>query len=182
MSLVESVKSDWRRHFGTTPPITYVLKLQLADHWVRIHSLPHSQRYASNELEYNEILNRHRAIVNYFVCEGEPLHILSNFLDDKGILARQFAWEPYGHIPDPEVEDDPVIFECKVTKIIWEKNQLDTAFKAAADDEARIILITNRALIAPYDGGIDIIFVNMEEKQWFRRLFKDWLPTTISGL
>lgn len=53
----------WERRWPRPAPLSYVLRAEYADQWVRFHSLPESKRYAENETEYDEILLRHRAVL-----------------------------------------------------------------------------------------------------------------------
>src|SRR5215475_15612067 len=52
----------WERHFGALPPVGHLLRQALPPRWMRIHSLPGSQRYAEGNLEYVELLSRHNQI------------------------------------------------------------------------------------------------------------------------
>jgi hypothetical protein len=49
----------WERHFGALPPVGHLLRRAIPPRWMRIHSLPGSQRYAEGDLEYVELLSRH---------------------------------------------------------------------------------------------------------------------------
>ena len=49
--------------WGNCRPVSYELRSCLHDRWVRFHSLPGSQRYASNDDEYAELLRRHKTVI-----------------------------------------------------------------------------------------------------------------------
>lgn len=53
----------WERLWPGAEPLGHVLRVEYADRWVRVHSLPESKRYADSAAEYDEILRRHRTIL-----------------------------------------------------------------------------------------------------------------------
>ncbi len=72
----------WQGTYSNCPMISSQLRHVFPQRWVRFHSLPESKRYAENENEYNTILQRHNAVLDYLAKSGESLWLISTELGD----------------------------------------------------------------------------------------------------
>ncbi len=59
---MENIKSWWRSFYGAAMPISHILREEIPDRWMRIHSLPESKRYADTSGEYSLLLSRHNEV------------------------------------------------------------------------------------------------------------------------
>jgi hypothetical protein len=67
---VDTAGLGWAAAWGDCPPVSYLLRGCLHDRWVRFHSLPGSQRYASNDDEHAEIMRRHVTVLAELLEHG----------------------------------------------------------------------------------------------------------------
>jgi hypothetical protein len=65
-----TVWDAWKRHFGDLPPVGHLLLQALPLRWICIHSLPDSQRYAEEEVEYAELASRRIAAALGMLASG----------------------------------------------------------------------------------------------------------------
>lgn len=76
--------------FGELPPVGHVLRSAIAERWLRIHSLPHSKRYAETEPEYDELLRRHNELALEVLGPRNPallvLHAWGNAADFSSVF------------------------------------------------------------------------------------------------
>lgn len=65
-----------------------------------------------------------------------------------------------------------------------EKNEHNDLLKKIADDEVRAFMISfeQNIIIAPYDGGIDIIIFNDAKRNELINKYNDWLSPRADGL
>lgn len=68
------LQARWDTAWGDCRPVSYDLRNCLPDRWVRFHSLPGSQRYASNDDEYAELMRRHQTVLAELL-EHDPLAV-----------------------------------------------------------------------------------------------------------
>ncbi len=59
------------------PPVAHQLKFDLADRWVRIHSLPGAKRYADTADEREQILMRASAVLTYLSGESPEVVLVT---------------------------------------------------------------------------------------------------------
>jgi hypothetical protein len=65
-------KQYWQQTFTQSPPVGYILRSRYSERWMRLHTLPHSKRHPENEMEYQEVLRRHNALLDEILQEGHP--------------------------------------------------------------------------------------------------------------
>lgn len=180
----------WERTWPRAEPLGHALRVEYADQWVRFHSLPESKRYAENEVEYDEILRRHRTVLR--ALQG------SAGIADLFVIAADWGWRdlaagwsrrkvsgawPWriGQVDD----DDPDTGR----NYYWAASglrdaEVDSLLLAAADDEGRFIIGAPDLgwLYCPYDGGADALLPSAAERDALKQRHADWLSAHPQGL
>jgi hypothetical protein len=72
---------NWQRAYPETPPINYLFKSRLPKRWARIHSLPDAKRYPESNAEWDVLLKRQNAVIDYLVQQGAPITGVWNWLE-----------------------------------------------------------------------------------------------------
>ncbi|NKB26467.1 MAG: hypothetical protein GKR99_02440 [Rhodobacteraceae bacterium] len=166
MSALQSIDfaQVWLRFFGETPPLAHVLRHDFFECWTRFHALPEAKRYADTDDERAIVLCRANKLAT--ACFGERTRI----------------WVATGHFTDLPAEDDDITVRMNITKAMtwvdcsdreedqsemtffavafdWKPHALDNLFVEIANFQERAILFSQetRTVLAPYDGGFDII-------------------------
>jgi hypothetical protein len=190
-----SLDDDWNARWGVrgVRPIGHQLRTTAKENWVRFHSLPGSQRYANSDAEYAELLHRHNTVIDELVAESASPDVLAFTcawsdtepvvaLNDEISTARPGAvW--WTSVP-PERTDD-VWNHIYVESLIWVPGVLDDLIRLAADDVVIDVIIAPADLawlVAPYDGGFDVIAATPYKRRELRRRHREWLSTHPQGL
>lgn len=190
----EEFNSYWKYKYPDAFPINHELKLIYPDRWFRIHSLPESKRYAENDSEYQIILHRQNTLINDLL--GYNTEIIISF----GLYMDDLSNDNYKELTDfgvfdkvqsislhkerPKEYEDEMYYDIYIKGDQWEMNSKNELLKAIADDEIRAMLIcpSNDCIIAPYDGGVDIIVYSTEKRDELKLKYKDWLSEREDGL
>lgn len=184
----------WNQNYPEALPINYELKTVYPDKWFRIHSLPESKRYAENETEYSIILNRQNSLINDLI--GDSTNIIISF----GLYTDDLSNDSYKELTDfgefdkvqtislhkerPDEYEDEMYFDIYIKSDQWRRNSKNEILKAIANDEIRAMIIcpSKGCIIAPYDGGVDIIVDSTEKRDNLKRKYKEWLSERKDGL
>ena len=184
----------WNKEYPESLPINHELKLVYPDRWFRIHSLPESKRYAETEEEYKIILDRQNQLINELI--GEESEVAISF----GLYRRDSTNVNYKELTDfgefqkvlridlqkerPEAYLDEMYFDIYVKTEKWENGKRDEILKAIADDEIRAMFVSpsKKCVIAPYDGGVDIIVDSTEKRDRLKAKYKNWLSDREDGM
>jgi hypothetical protein len=86
----------WTEHWGEALPISYRLRDQFGDRWVRFHSLPQSKRYPDGELEFEVLLGRHNAVIHELVEDSSEPDVVN-------VITASWSDDDLAHRRDPEV-------------------------------------------------------------------------------
>ncbi|WP_452225817.1 DUF3885 domain-containing protein [Lacinutrix cladophorae] len=162
--------------------------------WLRIHSLPESKRYAESEEEYQIILNRQNELISNLIGENSDIIIATG----------QYEWETTNKLSTeiveysnfdkvrtidlhkiyPEEYDENDFFGVYITSGVWRKNNKNELLKNIADDEFRAMFVCPKrnCIVAPYDGGMDIIVDTQEKRDELKTKYKDWLSERKDGM
>lgn len=194
----EQFNNFWNSTYPDTIPISHYFKLDYADRWFRIHSLPESKRYAEDEQEWEILLDRQNKIITELLGNNSSVLLVTgeSFLEGFTELhpleeAKSIAGITFVlldsidlHKLSPEQYEPGQIYRPMFSKLIWQQNKFDNLLKEIATDELRafFISIDKECIVAPYDGGIDIILKDEETKNIYKIKYKEWLSTTQSGL
>ena len=184
----------WNKEYPESLPINHELKLVYPDRWFRIHSLPESKRYAETEEEYKIILDRQNQLINELI--GEESEVAISF----GLYRRDSTNVNYKELTDfgefqkvlridlqkerPEAYLDEMYFDIYVKTEKWENGKRDEILKAIADNEIRAMFVSpsKKCVIAPYDGGVDIIVDSTEKRDRLKAKYKNWLSDREDGM
>ena len=193
----EEFKTFWTLTYPDTIPISYLFKKDYSERWFRIHSLPDSKRYAETENEWGILLKRQNQIITDIFGENEKILLVTgeyNWDENATFNADEEAvFKPYDFI----LLDNIDLFDFKsenynkgdfykpaFAETIWNLNQHDKLLKEIANDNLRafFISINKSVIVAPYDGGIDFVFKNIQTKDFYKNQYKNWLSERVDGL
>jgi hypothetical protein len=169
----------WQAHYPDSFPISYSLKWQFPKRWVRFHSLPESRRYAADQAQSDELLMRQNTIIKALIPYGHRIEIVFSQLEPECHLFQSYNLTPLGAFPDAAAE---MPMQAWLMSDIWEEGGLDIPLLMVAGDQARAIIMGPDCLIAPYDGGIDVIASDAFTAHALRRQFLDWASSREDGL
>jgi len=188
---VEEFDLFWRTNYPRTSPLPHLFKLDYKARWLRINSLENSKNRPANNSDWITLLERQNKVITDLVgnksliygITGEynfgknpdtPEFLTVKELKDfkftalKAVDMKKVSWEEYrvGQTYLPYL-----------TEFIWEKHSFDPLLKAIAVDDMRMffVSVTKKCLIAPFDGGIDIIVDTPHLKNYFKTKYKNWL-------
>ena len=183
----------WNKEYPDSLPIGHEIKSP-QKRWFRIHSLPNSKRYAETESEYKIILDRQNQLIKDLIGEGSEIFITF------GLYTNDITNNNYKKLTDfnkflkittfdlheerPEYYEKGVFLDIYVMIDTWKKDQKNELLKAIADDKimAMIICPSKKCLIAPYDGGVDIIVDSENYRNQLKLKYKNWLSKRDDGL
>ncbi|MEP4052116.1 MAG: hypothetical protein ABJN22_07720 [Litorimonas sp.] len=178
----------WRQQFADIPPVGFLLRQNLPENWARFHALPLSKRYADTEDETAIILNRANSLMRDLFVGSNEIWLASSrpdqapntisyepqrFVEEKFNLPRLFSWQ------DPTDEPDArATWSTCADRIPWRNGCLDQTFKKIADEEEYGIILTShdmKTVLAPYDGGFDLIIFDSHRKHELVQKYLEWL-------
>ncbi len=177
----------WNKEYPKSLPINHELKLVYPDRWFRVHSLPESKRYAESADEYKIILDRQNQLIDDLL--GEETEVAISF----GLYTNDITNENYKELTDfgefqkvltvdlqkerPEEYEDEMYFDIFVKIEFWKRESRNEILKAIADDEIRamFVSVSKKCVIAPYDGGVDVIVDSTEKRDRLKAKYRDWL-------
>jgi hypothetical protein len=185
----------WKSNYSATFPLGYEVVAENPEKRFRIHSLPLSKRYADTEAEYQIILDRQNELFDAVIGEGTDIILLfctfTNDLSNKNYVGiRDYSDFKLTETLDlnkkcPE-EEYPKGFSMRIfiKSEKWKKGNRDKILKQIADDEIKVLFIcpSKKRIIAPYDGGIDVIMENETKRNEFKLRYKKWLSYREDGL
>ena len=183
----------WKATYPEASPIGHELKWVYADRWFRIHSLPGSKRYADTEEEYGILLARQYQLIEELIGEGTEVAIvlglyenditLANYARLSDIEAFQRVWTIDLAKERPHQYDHDISLDICVKVENWERGRRDEILKAIADDEIRAMIVcpARRCIVAPYDGGVDVIVETEASRNRWKERFRGWLSPREDG-
>ncbi len=178
----------WDRNWSRADPLGYELRIAYDSQWVRFHSLPDSKRYAETRAEYDEILRRHRIVLDELLggAESTGLQVIAadwSWSDvaagwSKRLLPGAWPW----HTSEPDDDGTGQHFFWASTGL--SDLQIDALLLAAADDRCRFLIGAPDLewLYCPYDGGADVLLSSATERDAIRARHHDWLSSHPGGL
>lgn len=185
----------WHEHYPGAPPVGYLLRDAFPERWFRIHSLPEAQRYAVTPWEHRELLRRQNALITRLIGDGGHLVLLRTGYSD-GPLPRRPDGGP-GRLPPPGRrllgipagdDDDGTpgwYTHTFMGNHAWRPGSMNDLLRLVAREELTGVLfvgVERPCVIAPYDGGVDVILASEEERDRERSAHAAWLSPYPSGL
>lgn len=184
----------WDKNYPESNPIGHELKSVYPNRWLRIHSLPESKRYAQSDDEYQIILNRQNKLISELIGENSEIIIVSGQYEMERTKTVSTELSEYGkfekcrtielHKIYPAEYEDDFCYDVYFRPDIWKRNSQNELLKNIADDEFRAMLVCPKmnCIVAPYDGGMDIIVESKEHRDELKTKYKDWLSEREDGL
>lgn len=180
----------WETNWGGEP-VGSDVKFRFADRWVRFHSLPNSNRYADDEVEYAEIARRHSVIVDELrgTTGGSDLLLIAEDYDARdsfsGWVAKALpAAQLWREVPRDDSLDDPAR-SFWITPFFQSMDEIAAVLRNVADDAGGSIIVSDRTLgwlYHPYDGGGDAIAPTAAVRDELRARHPEWLSSRADGL
>jgi hypothetical protein len=195
----DQFKEFWESNYPETIPISHFFKHDYPDRWFRIHSLPESKRYAEDKQEWNILLHRQNTIITDLLGNGVPFFIVtgdysySNSTDVSTFLNAETALKRLAFFPlytidmnklNPAEYEKGTIYRPVIAKETWTPGTFNSLLKNIANDNLRAFFIGvhQECLIAPYDGGIDLILKDKSKKEFYKSKYQEWLSKREDGL
>jgi hypothetical protein len=185
----------WKKEYPDAFPINHELKYVYPERWFRIHSLPESKRYADSKSEYTTIFSRQNKLMLDLVGDGTEVITAFGIYQGDDIINNNYKKiTDYGEFHKvrtidlkearPEEHEDEMLLDIYIKRDIWKHNSRNDLLKAVANDEIRIMFIcpSKRCIVAPYDGGVDIIVDSSEKRDNLKIKYKDWLSEHQDGM
>lgn len=185
----------WQNEYPEAFPIGHELKWIYPERWLRIHSLPHSMRYSDSEIKYQIILERQNHLITDLVGIGSELIFLIGFYQDNDLVnsnyrlltdfnAFQKVWTIDLKKERPQEHEEELYLDVLIKSENWEMKKKDDLLRRIADDEIRALIISpsNKCIVAPYDGGVDVIVDSSTVRDYWEKKYHDWLSDQDDGL
>ena len=184
----------WDKNYPESNPIGHELKSVYPNRWLRIHSLPESKRYAESDDEYQIILNRQNKLISELIGENSEMIIVSgqyemkptnNFSTELSEYGKFEKWRTIElHKIYPEEYEEDYFYDVYFRQETWERNSQNKLLKNIADDEFRAMFVCPKrnCIVAPYDGGMDIIVDSEKRRDELKKEYKEWLSERKDGL
>jgi hypothetical protein len=172
----------WHSRYPQTPPVSYLFKQRLADRWVRIHSLPKAKRYADTIAEWAILLHRQMTVMSDLLGGAAQARMVINSCTASHPLPKM---KPVTYLGAFAVEEDPgsgARVHARLVTASLDGKSLTPLLKRIADDRLRAFFAGGNCLIAPYDGGMDVILENADACREFKAKYADWLSERADGL
>ncbi len=184
--------------FAGFAPIASHLRLQLCERWVRVHSLPESQRYANTPDEYRELLSRQNTLATALFGEhGAVTLVIGAFrwmderrtrpvtaFADAPVLEFVRTVDPRELVAHADPADDAWI-DLYTATVQWNAGAFDELLRSVADDRERLVMFVSAdgtRAFGPYDGGVDVFLESTLVRDAWKVRYATWLSRTESGL
>ncbi|ALW85930.1 hypothetical protein AUC43_12985 [Hymenobacter sedentarius] len=195
----------WCSTYPEAMPLGYRLRITYPDRWLRIHSLPEAQRYPGDDADWAELLGRQFALFADLVSQPADLILVTGEYEMAAVAApppwaftaegclRGMAFTalppvalstlpPNPHVPDEYEPGD--LYRPVCTLVRWTAAVGEGILREIAEGaiQAFFVSIEHACLIAPYDGGVDIIFSDEATRNQFRDRYSRWVSPRADGL
>jgi hypothetical protein len=185
----------WATNFPESPPINHLFKIHLKERWLRIHSLPEAKRYADSPEEWAILLERQNTVLADLFDNQESVIVYAltgvysnedNYFEEKYIVENEclksLIFKPLTpidlHKTSGDWYDEGVVFTPYFAKEKFKINKFDEILKTIANDEIRVCFVDTKGefIFAPYDGGVDLVFKDVETRNFYEKKYEAWLP------
>lgn len=174
--------NTWRRYFGASPPLGHVLRHEHFNAWTRFYALPDSKRYAENDKESRIILERANTLATECFGENAAIWIAAAYpsgssLENNDFAIRMNMSKAMVWIDKTEEPEDQWEMSFFASRLEWKRNSLEGLFQKVSDDQERAILFSevSQTVLAPYDGGFDIISFQPGKISRLESCYKAWM-------
>jgi hypothetical protein len=185
----ENIESYWKLTFKECPPINYLLKVYYKERWLRIHSLTDSKRYAATNAEWKILFHTQNSILEDAFEENETLYLFTGvynnteFLLPENNLNKNVALNTYDFTALEKIDlyamskdycEENTFFTPHFVSILFKKNNYNELLKVIANDEIRAFFLSTKTntIVAPYDGGVDIIYKDTQTRDFYKNKYR----------
>ncbi len=188
----------WNSKYTEAAPVSYLFRHYYPDRWFRIHNLPDSKRYAENDNERAIILDRQNEIIADLLGDNSFCFITGQYISQNGNDSHLWFKDSAFfskmsfveldtvdlHFYDSECEEETLYRPYVFSKQLWHNKSFDDILISIASGEsvAFMLCMENNCIIAPYDGGMDIILENETLRDIYKAKYSDWLSYREDGL
>jgi hypothetical protein len=189
----------WTENFAETPPINHLFKHLLKERWLRIHSLPEAKRYADTAEEWAELLARQHTLFHDLMPGNQPFYLLLGLYTQGENVFDKSIFEDYDFFKTltfnelAKVDlykmtgdwyDEGMFYTPYFAEVNNQPSDFDTILKAIANDEIRVFFLNTEqnCIIAPYDGGVDLILKDEKTRLFYSKKYENWLSERADGL
>ena len=187
---------DWYRHHAGLFPIGYLLRRDGAKHWLRVHSLPESKRYAETQDEWQILLSRQNELAMK-VLGPEPCWMVQTHwvtpagevdiadANDLFRATREFGLRYAFQFKESEADEEDKLWNVHALLSEWSAGKFDAVLRDIAEYRAAPTLwmsSTSGAIFAPYDGGVDLFLPTQSTVASLVNAHPDWLSSHPAGL
>lgn len=185
--MTQDFKSQWVKHFQKVCPLGFLLRQAYTDRWTRFHALPKSQRSAENQFQMRTILHRAGLLGDCLFPPLQDIWLVSGVfgsfkpkstelklagIKKPALFQTTFAESSYG-----DTFDEMTRFHVYALKTHWRECNFNPLLEEIASDNAFALFFEPRSgrVLAPYDGGFDIIVESRFRVLSLERRFKHWM-------
>lgn len=154
------------------------------DYWTRFHALPESKRYAGTEDELSNVLSRANTLATECFGDHARVWVATGYLSELTPeeielavhmeMAKAMTW-----IDESEDLEDQTEIAFFVVSTDWQPSSLDGLFRKIAEDQLRAVLFSEdtQTVLAPYDGGFDIISLQPGKVSELESKYRAWMSS-----
>jgi hypothetical protein len=189
-------KTTWRRYYPYHHPVSYMMRMDGAKHWLRFHSLPGRKRYADTDQECQVLLGRQNELATEVLGADTMCWLVQTcWVTPKGSIdyaneldpfraCREFnlafAWRfKADHFKAPDEDEVELFWDVHAGLHQWKSGAFDELLLAIANEQAGHTLwlapLTG-SVFAPYDGGVDLFLPSASTAEQLASAHHDWLP------
>lgn len=186
---VSNFEASWKKAFDQLPPFGWALRKAFPKRWIRIHSLPGSKRLPTNDSDEQELLRRHQEVARVVLGASETPWCVAVCPQTQradpqkeSMLARMAAGWPRSEPSLRELAGGT--WSDPVSIVVGRNSPSDSALLAIAHDRLRALWMhpETKEVMAPYDGGVDLILIDGSRTATLRQRFAKWLSNRDDGL
>lgn len=191
-------KMLWANRYPASLPISHSFRHDYPERWFRIHSLPESKRYAEEDEDWQILLHRQNSVIAEIIGEHSPILLVTGEYHWEGLTSldqvedaasiRRFSFTQLDEIDlyafRPNEYDKGQTYKPSFCEAVWIKNTFDDVLNDIANDAIRVIFLSvdKDIVVAPYDGGMDLILEDRASRDRYKTKFRDWLSSRSDGL
>jgi len=184
----------WERWYPDAPPVGFLLREAYADRWLRIHAMPASKRMPTSGWDYAELVGRYNAVADEVLGSGSICALVvlhecdADWASQLSGAVESTRLQDLGMLPEDLWDEEAGAFAVPMcirgAMTVWNRGGFDGFFSAAAQDRLRGLLVEAHRgqVVAPYDGGADLIFATSWERDQARDRYSDWISPRADGL
>lgn len=186
----------WHATYPENEPIGFRIRHAYPSRWFRIHSLPDMQRYADSEADWQTLLDRQNYLLTdllgtnaeVLLVTGEYVFEGLSFPEDASSTLRAFPFTPTKRLDLAQLfptEYEPGhYYQPSFSEQVWQGQHFNPLLREIANGENTAFFVSQRnaCLVAPYDGGVDVVLQDEATRDLYRKLYQAWLSPLPSGL